>query len=89
MLQLFLLHRIIFANNFEGKSTERLNNLRTITLTNCDVKIITRSFANRMSKLMPEVILLELWYLPTIPLLGRGIPPKECIKGLIRIVLKK
>ena len=40
----------------KGKSTEHLNNLRPITLTNCDVKLITKSFANRMSKVMPEVI---------------------------------
>ena len=35
---------------------EHLNNLRPITLANCDVKIITKSFANRMRKVMPEVI---------------------------------
>ena len=35
---------------------EHLNNLTPITLTNCDVKLITKSFANRMSKVMPEVI---------------------------------
>ena len=40
----------------KGKSTEQLNNLRLINLTNCDVKLITKSFANRMSKLMPKVI---------------------------------
>ena len=40
----------------KGKSTEHLNNLRPITLTNCDVKLTTKSFANRMSKVMPEVI---------------------------------
>ena len=40
----------------KGKSTEHLNNLRPITLTNCDVKLITKNFANRMSKVMPEVI---------------------------------
>ena len=40
----------------KGKSTEHLNNLRPITLTNFDVKIITKSFANRMSKVMPDVI---------------------------------
>ena len=40
----------------KGKSTEHLNNLRPITLTNCDVKLITKSFANIMSKVMPEVI---------------------------------
>ena len=49
------------------KSTEHLNNLRPITLTNCDVKLITKSFANRMSKVMPEVIhaivLLSIKYL--------------------------
>ena len=40
----------------KGKSLEHLNNPRPITLTNCDVKLITKSFANRMSKVMPEVI---------------------------------
>ena len=40
----------------KGKSTEQLNNLRPITLTNCDLKIITKTFSNRMSKIMNEVI---------------------------------
>ena len=40
----------------KGKSMENLNNLRPITLTSCDVKLITKSFASRMSKVMPEVI---------------------------------
>ena len=30
----------------KSKSTDHLNNLRPITLTNCDVKLITKSFAN-------------------------------------------
>ena len=38
----------------KGKRMEHLNNLRPITLTNCDVKLITKCFANRMSKVMPE-----------------------------------
>ena len=38
------------------KSTEQLNIIRPITLTNYDVKLITKSFTNRMSKVMPEVI---------------------------------
>ena len=38
------------------KDTEFLNNLRPITLTNCDLKIITKSFSNRMSQVIKEVI---------------------------------
>ena len=44
------------ASRKKGKSTEQLNNLRPITLTNCDLKITTKTFANRMSKLLEEVI---------------------------------
>ena len=40
----------------KGKNTEYLNNLRPITLTNCDLKIITKTFANRMSKVLEEII---------------------------------
>ena len=40
----------------KGKSTEYLNNLSPITLTNCDLKIITKTFANRMSKVLEEII---------------------------------
>jgi hypothetical protein len=39
----------------EANSTDQLNNLRQITLTNCDLKIITKCFANRMSKVTNEV----------------------------------
>ena len=40
----------------KGKNTEYLNNLRPITLTNCDLKIITKTFATRMSKVLEEII---------------------------------
>ena len=40
----------------KGKSTEQLNNLRPITLTNCDLKLITKTLANRMSKITNEII---------------------------------
>ena len=40
----------------KGKDTECLNNLRPITLTNCDLKIITKSFSNILSEVIKEVI---------------------------------
>ena len=49
-------HLKICSFDEAGKSTEHLNNLRPISLTNSDVKLITNSSANRMSKIMPEVI---------------------------------
>jgi hypothetical protein len=36
----------------KGKSTEQLNNLRPITLTNCDLKLVTKTLANKMIKIM-------------------------------------
>ena len=43
-------HSIIYYSALR-KSTEQLNDLRPITLPNCDLKIITKkTFANRMSK---------------------------------------
>ena len=32
-----------------------LNNLRPKTLTNCDLKIMTKTFANRISKVMEDL----------------------------------
>jgi hypothetical protein len=40
----------------KGKSTTKLNNLRPITLTNCDLKLITKKLGNRMSKITNEII---------------------------------
>ena len=39
--------------------------------------------------LLKAVLLLELRFLPPIPLLGGGIPLRNGINGIIRIVLKK
>ena len=40
----------------KGKNTEYPSNLRPITLTNCDLKIKTKTFANRMGKVLEEII---------------------------------
>jgi hypothetical protein len=40
----------------KGKTTEQLNNLRPITLTNCDLKLITKTKAIRISKVKDEII---------------------------------
>jgi hypothetical protein len=40
----------------EGKNLDDIKNWRPITLTNCDLKIITKSLANRMAKHLNKVI---------------------------------
>lgn len=40
----------------KGKNPKYLNNLRPITLSNCDIKLITKTYANRVAKILPCII---------------------------------
>ena len=40
----------------EGKNLEELKNWRPITLSNCDLKLITKTLSKRMTKTLDEVI---------------------------------
>jgi exonuclease III len=40
----------------EGKDITQIGNWRPITLTNCDLKIITKTIANRVSKVLDKII---------------------------------
>lgn len=40
----------------KGKDPAYLNNLRPITLSNCDIKIITKTLANRVGRVLPTII---------------------------------
>jgi hypothetical protein len=40
----------------EGKDNSKINNWRPITLTNCDVKIITKAYAQRLAKIADKII---------------------------------
>jgi len=39
-----------------GKDTSQISNWRPITLTNCDLKVITKTIANRVSKVLDKII---------------------------------
>jgi len=40
----------------EGKDTSQISNWRPITLTNCDLKIINKTIANRTAKVLDKII---------------------------------
>ena len=40
----------------EGKDLNKIGNWRPITLTNCDIKIFTKLYSNRLSKVMNKII---------------------------------
>jgi len=49
----------------EGKDPKSIGNWRPITLTNCDLKIFTKLLSNRVSKVLPKLILnTQVAYIP-------------------------
>jgi len=49
----------------EGKDITQIGNWRPITLTNCDLKIVTKTIANRVSKVLDKIILpTQTAYIP-------------------------
>ncbi len=49
----------------EGKDTSLIGNWRPITLTNCDLKIITKLLSNRVAKVLPKLIIeTQVAYIP-------------------------
>jgi len=49
----------------EGKDPKKVGNWRPITLSNCDLKIFTKLISNRVSKVLPKIILnTQTAYIP-------------------------
>jgi hypothetical protein len=49
----------------EGKDTSQIGNWRPITLSNCDIKIFTKTIANRVSKVLDKIIIpTQTAYIP-------------------------
>ena len=49
----------------EGKDPKQIGNWRPITLTNCDLKIFTKLLADRVSKVLPKIIMRsQVAYIP-------------------------
>ena len=49
----------------EGKDPGQIGNWRPITLSNCDLKIITKLLSNRVAKILPKIILeTQVAYIP-------------------------
>jgi len=49
----------------EGKDPKLVSNWRPITLTNCDLKIITKLYSNRVAKVLPKIIIeTQVAYIP-------------------------
>lgn len=50
------LSSVITLLDKQGKDPRVMNNLRPISLTNCDIKIFTKALSNRLTPILPEVI---------------------------------
>jgi len=49
----------------EGKDPKQIGNWRPITLTNCDLKIFTKTISNRVARVLPKIILnTQVAYIP-------------------------
>jgi len=64
-LQEFNRHSSITLIPKEGKDPRMVGNWRPITLTNCDLKIFTKLLANRVSKILPKILIdTQVAYVP-------------------------
>ena len=76
---------LIFTGGFTWQrnnttaATDTIPTRTTTTMSRLNMILVTASKANMGKTLLLLIVVLlrELPFLPTIPLLGRGIPPKE------------